>query len=301
MNYFEPRLSLTNNNRPPQPILPRRFGIGKNKSKHGKPLRTIAVTSGKGGVGKTNFVVNIAIELAATGKAVTVLDADLALANADILLGLTPTYNIGHVLQGERKLHEVIIEPRQGLKFIPAGSGLEELAMLSTKKHDQLIKELTELEEESDFLLIDTAAGISHNVINMLCAASEVVIVTVPEPTAVVDAYATIKVLNKVAPFKSISMVINNSSSVSDAEAVFNQIKKVSAQFLKQDLSLLGTIPRDNVLVDAICNQVPMVEFAPHMPASLSFKRIAKQLVDNQQPETTENVIPFWGSLLKKS
>ncbi|MEJ7713714.1 MAG: P-loop NTPase [Pyrinomonadaceae bacterium] len=183
--------------------------------------RTIAVTSGKGGVGKSNFAVNIALELAARGRRVSLLDADMALANADVLLGLNPQFHLGHVLSGQHSLEEVVLTVGHGMRLIPGGSGIEELANLSFEQHKRLIAELCAMEEESDFMIIDTAAGIAGNVLSVLRAATEVVIVTTPDPTAVVDAYATIKVLHQHSPHKPISVVVNNVVGVGDAEQVF--------------------------------------------------------------------------------
>jgi len=243
-----------------------------------RPTRTIAITGGKGGVGKSNVAVNLALELAGAGWRVTLLDADLALANADVLLGINPQYHLGHVLKGERTLAEVIVETPHGVRLIPGGSGVEELATLSQAQQQRLIAELTAMEADSDFMIIDTAAGIGTNVTSVVRAASEVIIVTTPDPTAVVDAYATIKVLHRHSPTKPVWIVVNCVVGVGDAEQIFGQIHAASKRFLQHPLQHIGTIPRDAELADAVCRQVPVVDYAPQSPASRSFRLLAKQL-----------------------
>jgi flagellar biosynthesis protein FlhG len=178
---------------------------------------SIAIASGKGGVGKSNVAVNVSLELAGAGWRVTLLDADLALANADVLLGLNPSYHLGHVLNGERTLAEVIVETTEGVRLIPGGSGIEGLANLSMAQQRRFIAELSAMEDESDFLIIDTPAGIAHNVTSVLHAASAVIIVTTPDPTAVVDAYATLKVLHRTQPAKPVWLIINDVVGIGDA------------------------------------------------------------------------------------
>lgn len=260
---------------PPLHVAPQFAGLASFADKPG--ARAVAVTSGKGGVGKSNVAVNVAIELAALGRRVTLLDADLGLANADVLLGLNPQSHLGHVLAGKCTLQDIILEV-SGLRLIPGGSGVAELASLTQEQNVRLISELRALECESDFMIIDTAAGIAGNVTGVLKAAAEVVIVTTPDPTAVVDAYATIKVLNQHAPSKTVWVVVNDVVAIGDAERVFNQLRATAARFLNQDIRFLGTIPHDSELVDAVREQVPVVEYAPETAASRSLRLIARYL-----------------------
>ncbi len=241
-------------------------------------MRTLAVTSGKGGVGKSNVAVNVALEWAALGRRVSLLDADLALANADVLLGLNPQYHLGHVLQGQRSLREIVIEVAEGMRLIPGGSGVEELANLARAQHTRLIGELQALEAEADCMLIDTAAGIAENVTGVLHAADEVIIVTTPDPTAVVDAYAVIKVLHQHNPAKPLGVIVNDVVGIGDADRIFAQLQSAVTRFLGHKLTLLGTIPRDAQLAEAVRAQVPVVLYAPDAPASRSLRLIAKQL-----------------------
>jgi flagellar biosynthesis protein FlhG len=268
-----------------------------------KRMRTLAVTSGKGGVGKSNVAVNVALEMAALGQRVSLLDADLALANADVLLGLNPQYHLGHVLQGQRTLREVVIEVTERLWLIPGGSGVEELANLSRQQHTRLIADLQAFESEADCMIIDTAAGLAGNVTGVLRAADEVIIVTTPDPTALVDSYAVIKVVHQQAPTKPIWVVVNNVVGVGDAERIFAQLQMAATRFLDRRLKLLGTIPRDAELVEAVREQVPVVQYAPSTPASRAFRLIAKQLdhplvtaVPGSQLQ--QGPLSFWSTLV---
>ncbi|KAF0250137.1 MAG: ATPase involved in chromosome partitioning [bacterium] len=257
-------------------VMPKTINKGSEENKN--TSHVIAVTSGKGGVGKTNFVVNIALELGLQGFSVTLLDADLALGNADLLLGVTPTYNLGHVISGERRLKEIIYPVAPNVSLIPASSGLERLVKLSQAKRNRLVNDLKEIENNTNFILIDTPAGIGSNVISFLCAASDVVVVTMPEPTAIIDAYATIKVLHKYSPNKRVWVAVNNVTYVQEAEEVFEQLAKTAHCFLKHKIGYLGAIPRDPELLKAVKSQIPVVEYSPTVPSSRSFRIIAKRL-----------------------
>jgi flagellar biosynthesis protein FlhG len=261
--------------------------------------RSIAITSGKGGVGKSNVAVNVALELAKSGWRVSLLDADLALANADVLLGLTPKYHLGHVLSGERSLDEVIIETSSGMRLIPGGSGIEELANLSRGQQQRFIAELSAMESESDFLIIDTPAGIGHNVTSVMHASTAVMIVTTPDPTAVVDAYATLKVLHRESPAKPVWLVINDVVGIGDAEQTFAQIQAAAKRFLQHPIEHLGTIPRDPELAEAVRKQVPVLYHAPQSPASRSLRLIAKRLEEayRSSPKPAEKPASFWQQL----
>lgn len=264
-----------------------------------KHMRTLAITSGKGGVGKSNVAVNVALEWAALGRRVSLLDADLALANADVLLGLNPQYHLGHVLQGQRTLQEVIVEVAYGVRLIPGGSGVEELANLAGQQHARLIGELQELEAAADCMIIDTAAGIAENVTGVLHAADEVIIVTTPDPTAVVDAYAVIKVLHQHNPAKPLWIIVNDVVGIGDADRIFAQLQTAVTRFLGRKLTLLGTIPRDAQLAEAVREQVPVVLYAPDAPASRSLRLIAKQLENETSPGSKhqKNQPSFWAAL----
>jgi flagellar biosynthesis protein FlhG len=256
----------------------------EHETAHQPRTRTLAVTSGKGGVGKSNVAVNVAIELAALGQRVSLLDADLALANADVLLGLNPQYHLGHVLSGQRTLDEVVIEVDLGLRLIPGGSGIEELANLSQAQNGRLMAQLHALEAEADCMIIDTASGIAENVMGVLRAADEVIVVTTPDPTSVVDAYAMIKVLHQQSPTKPIWIIVNDVVGVGDADRIFAQLQAATTRFLDRKLAFLGTIPRDAELAEAVREQTPVVKYAPNAPASRALRLIAKQLNHHSAP-----------------
>jgi flagellar biosynthesis protein FlhG len=264
--------------------------------------RTIAVTSGKGGVGKSNVAVNVTLELAAIGHQVTLLDADLALANADVLLGLHPQFHLGHVLAGQRALSEVVVAVSGRVRLIPGGSGIEQLANLSREQHTRLVAELRAMERDSDYMIIDTAAGIAANVTGVLRAASEVIVVTTPDPTAVVDAYATIKVLHQHSPEKTIWVIVNDVVGIGDADQVFAQLRGAAKRFLNHPIELLGTIPRDAELAEAVREQTPVIEYAPETPASRALRLIAKYLDQGQrlQPQSDAPGRSFWDSLIQE-
>ncbi len=280
------------------------LSVGKSgaraRAREARP-HTLAVTSGKGGVGKSNVAVNIALELAALGDRVSLLDADLALANADVLLGLNPQYHLGHVLQGQRTLQEVVIEVSDGLRLIPGGSGIEDLANLTRGQHAHLMNELQALEAEADCMIIDTAAGLAENVIGVLRAADEVIVVTTPDPTSVVDAYAMIKVLHQQKPTKPILVIINDVVGIGDAERIFAQLQTTVTRFLDHRLVHLGTIPRDAELAEAVREQIPVVQYAPDAPASRALRSIARQLKLHFSPWPTvpKGSYSFWSTLVE--
>ena len=262
-----------------------------------KLAQTIAVASGKGGVGKSNVAVNVALELAALGHRVTLLDADMALANADVLLGLTPKYHLGHVLTGQRTLQEVQIEVTEGLRLIPGGSGVAELANLSLDQQARLLTELRAIETDSDFMIIDTAAGIAGNVIGILKAVAEVIIVTTPDPTALVDAYATIKLMHQSCTDTPIRIVVNDVMEFGDADRVFKQLRTTTARFLNRDIDYLGAIPHDPELIEAVREQRPVVQYAPDTPASRALRLIARHLEINRTGRDRSKKASFWSVL----
>ena len=261
--------------------------------------RTIAITSGKGGVGKSNIAVNLALELAVRGHRVSLFDADCALANADVLLGLNPHYHLGHVISGQRTLEQVVIEAAHGLRLIPGGSGTEELANLSFEQHARLVNDLQALEQDSDFMIIDTAAGIAANVTGVLRAAMEVIIITTPDPTSVVDAYATIKVLLQHSPSKPIKVIVNDAVGISDADRIFAQLRAVTTRFLNHQIEHLGTIPCDPELGAAVREQIPVIEYAPDAPSSRALRLIARRLEKTQPGQLPAEKLgsSFWCAL----
>jgi flagellar biosynthesis protein FlhG len=260
--------------------------------------RSIAVTGGKGGVGKSNLSVNLSLELGSLGNKVGLLDADFALANADLLCGVSPNFHLGHVIAGTKELDEIVISLAESVELIPGGSGVEDLASFSLTDEPHVFEKVKKMDENLDYLIIDTAAGIGENVAGILAAASEVVVVVTPDPTSIVDAYATIKVVLRRSPKKPISVVVNNIIGIGDAEQVYQSINAAVHGFLDHHLNFLGMIPHDSQVQEAIRKQVPVVRFASGSPASRAIRLIAKQLhgQDRNNPGFPR-IKSFWESL----
>ena len=246
--------------------------------------RVVAITSGKGGVGKTNFSSNLAITLAARGQRVILVDADLGLANVHVVLGIMPRYHLEHVMQGEKTLREVLYPGPGGIHIIGGGSGLTELANLDEHRRARFIQSLSELDALADVVLLDTGAGLSHNVLGFLCAVDEVIVVTTPEPTAITDAYATIKVLSQENVRAKQRLVINMAQSEAEAQAAAGRLQEIARRFLQRDLECLGYLPHDAAVSRAVRAQQPFTLFQPNAPAARAIAQIAARLGYEQQP-----------------
>jgi flagellar biosynthesis protein FlhG len=245
-----------------------------------EPVRVVAVTSGKGGVGKTNVSVNLAMAWAQLGKQVMLFDADLGLANVDVLLGLQPECNLGHVLSGERTLEEIIVEGPRGLKIVPASSGVRHMLDLEPMAHAGLIRAFSELTHRVDVLLVDTAAGISDGVTSYVCAAQEAIVVVCDEPASITDAYAMIKVLNRDHGQKRFRVLANMARSVREGYELFNKIARACDKFLDVSLDFMGSVPYDETLRLAVQKQRAVIDAFPSSRAALAFKKLA-QKADN--------------------
>jgi flagellar biosynthesis protein FlhG len=239
---------------------------------------TLAITSGKGGVGKTNVVVNLAVALARLRHRVVVLDADFGLGNVDVLLGLAPASHLGHVLSGDKSMREVIVDGPEGIHIIPASSGLRALTTLTEAHWSRLESGLRALALDYDFLLVDTAAGIADNVIDLLATTDRVLIVTSPEPTAVVDAYAVIKVLTANGVQTDLGVLVNDARDADEANTVFRQLQVAAERFLNRRVHSYGFVAHDPNVRDAVCLQQPVVFQHPQSPASLCFRMLATRV-----------------------
>jgi flagellar biosynthesis protein FlhG len=258
--------------------------------------KILAVTSGKGGVGKTNVVANLSVSLSELGKKVVVLDADFGLANIDVLLGLTPRYHLGHVLFGNKTLTEIMVQGPKGIRIIPASSGLQRMSELTLAQRNHLVQSFTNLDSETDYFIIDTAAGISRNVIHFLLSAQEVIVVSAPEPTAIVDAYAVIKIILAENPKKQIHVLINSVESYEDAHEVFCQINSVVKRFLNREVDYLGHIERDSHVPQAVRSQMVVTHRFPNAPASRCFRTLAQRIAQQDAARSSDGLI--WEKLL---
>ena len=269
----------------------------------GASPRVICITSGKGGVGKTNIVTNLAYALAKQGKKVLVLDADLNLANVDVLLGLTPRYNLHHVLLGEKSLTDILVEGPAGFKILPASSGIIELATLTESQKLYFMGEMETVGDKIDIMLVDTGAGINDNVVYFNLAAQERIIVLTPEPTSLTDAYALIKVLSSRHDIKRFRILVNNADSEKEALAVFRKLSVVSDRFLSSiSLDLVGYIPYDRNLPKAVRRQKLVSELFPNTEASRMFNTLSTQLIAEKPAQHSDgNIKFFWQGLLDLS
>lgn len=253
--------------------------------------QVIAVTSGKGGVGKTNLSVNIGQGLVAAGKEVILLDADLGLANADILLGTVPPYHLGHLLNGDRDILELVHRTTTRLQLIAGGSGLAGLADLGEIKLAQFLASLSKLDGMADFLIIDTGAGVGHAVQKFVLASDQVLVVTTPEPTAVADAYTVIKVLSGQRPGLPMRLIVNQAERLNEAAQVAERLILTAGGFLGQKVEHLGTVPRDPYVWQAVRQQVPFVVAYPGAPASRAVDAVVRRLLGEQEGDRAANPV----------
>ncbi len=258
------------------------------------PVRVITVTSGKGGVGKTNVSLNLAMALSALEKDVTILDADLGLGNIDVLLGLHPRYNLSHVLRGERELDEILVQGPGRLSVIPASSGVQEMAELAANQHAGLIRAFSELNHNIDVLLVDTAAGITDSVVSFSRAAQEVMVVVCDEPASITDAYALIKLLNREYGLFRFRILCNMVRSAQHGREVYDKISRVTDRFLDVALDYVGYVPDDESVVKAIRKQRSVIEAYPRSKASQAYGTLAEKVDKWPLPETAGGHLEFF-------
>ncbi|TMA80414.1 MAG: MinD/ParA family protein [Deltaproteobacteria bacterium] len=256
--------------------------------------RTIAVASGKGGVGKTNIVANLAIALRRRGQRVIVVDADLGLANLDTLLGVNPRATLRHVLHGECPLRDVLVEGPAGIQIVPAASGFEELTQLTNAQRLLLLEQVDSLDGAFDVLLLDTGAGISSNVLFFAAAAHETMVVVTPEPTALTDAYALVKVLSTRYAEQRFAVVVNMARGEFEARRTFTHLSRVAERFLHVSLRWAGWVPFDAEVPEAVRRQRAVVELAPHAPVSRAFERLAQCVVDGPESVPPKGGLQFF-------
>lgn len=264
-----------------------------------KGTRTISISSGKGGVGKTTVTVNMAYNLAKLGKRVLILDGDVSLANVDLFLKKTPEYTLQDFFEGHVELKDILVRYSKNIHILPGASGAIELARLDVYQKKMLIDAMSEFEGLYDYLLIDTASGISDEVLYLSSAAQEVMVVVLPDPASITDAYALMKLLNQRYKTKSFSIVTNQVLNEKESLALFHRINSVSAKFLNVHLNYVGFIPFDLTLRQANHKQEMIGDFAPQSHSHQSLKRIAEKIEGLPgNPEIQGGMQFFWNQVL---
>lgn len=266
--------------------------------------KIIAVTSGKGGVGKSNFAVNLGITLAHMKDPVTdkllnnrviVMDADLGLANVNVLLGVIPKHNLLHVMKGQKKMHDIITATDYGVDIIAGASGFSQLANLSDDDKKNFIDGLAHI-VDADYIIVDTSAGIADNVVSFVLAAHETVVITTPEPTAITDAYGIIKAIVVESDIPNIKLVVNRVRNAGEGARVSKKIIEIAGQFLNVKIDNIGYIYDDQLVGDAVRRQVPFVVLAPRSNVALCVNHIARRLMNIEIPEEDTG----WKKFFKK-
>lgn len=263
-------------------------------SKSIKPVKVIAVTGGKGGVGKSNVSVNLAVALSQLGHKVMLLDADLGLANVDIMLGLQAKKNLADVLNGECELQDIVIQGPYGLQIVPASSGTKNMAELSSIQHAGIIQAFSDIGQNLDFLIIDTAAGITDMVVNFVQAAQEVLAVVCDEPTSITDVYALMKVLNRDHKIVRFHVLANMVKTSQEGRELFATLSSVCNRFLDVTLDYLGSIPFDDNVRQSVKKRKALLDAFPRTPAAIAIKSLAKKVQQWPVPRDASGNIEFF-------
>ncbi len=269
----------------------------KKKNKDKKKSRVIAFTSGKGGVGKTNMVANIAYLLSTINKKVIVFDADLGLANIDILLGLKPKHTLIDVIKKGKKMKEIMIKVNDNFLVIPAGSGVEEIANMSEPVFSKIRDELNDIVKDTDILLIDTGAGISKKVTSFIRSSEEVVVITTPEPTSMADAYAVIKIASTNYKKENISIFVNMAKNREEADATYNNLNKICKKFLNKEFKQSGYALMDKNLPLAVKQQKAIAELYPNSSFTISMKKFINNMFKENIKVRENPIARFFASL----
>ena len=270
-----------------------------NQADTGQATTVYSVTSGKGGVGKTAVCANLAYNLASMGKRVLILDADLGLANIDVVFGLSPSYNLNHFFSGDYQLQDIMIDGPLGIKILPAGSGIQNFTRLDSNQKMRLLDGLDAMHNHFDYVLIDTEAGISENVTYFNTAAQEILVVTTPEPTAITDAYALMKLLSTQYHEKKFNLVVNQIRTENDALDVYRKLTMVANRYLDISIDYLGSVPEDRQMIDAIRKQKVISELIPGSKITTAFRQLASRICTEPSQATPKgNLQFFWKKLL---
>lgn len=259
-----------------------------------KMTQVLAVASGKGGVGKTNIAINLALALAERDKAVTLMDADLGLANIDVLLNLRPLRNLSHVIEGDCSLNDIIIDGPGGIRIIPAASGIKMMSQLNSAQHVGLIHAFDEIEKDTDYLIVDTAAGISDSVIRFCSAAQEILVVVCNDPASIADAYALIKTLNKEHRLQRFRIVVNKVKTEAEGCLLYERLCSVTEKYLDVVLSLFAVIPEDSCILQAVRKRQAYYLAYPHARAIKTFKKMAVLADTDKKSLTSTGRLTFF-------
>lgn len=245
-----------------------------------KDTRVVTVTSGKGGVGKSNFSLNFALSLQRLGRKVLVFDADIGMANIDVLMGMSSTYNLYHLLKQEKTIWDIVQVGPEGLHFIAGGSGFKDLLELTSEQLDRFASEIEKLHGQYDVILFDTGAGLSKETVKFITAAHETIVVTTPEPTSITDAYALIKMVKAMNVEVQFKLIVNRASDTREGKQTAEKISLVAKRFLQTDLPSLGIVPDDPNVSKAVKRQIPFTIAYPASDAASAIERIAKQYLE---------------------
>jgi len=259
-----------------------------------RPIQTISIAGGKGGVGKSNVAVNLAAAMGSEGKSILLMDGDFELGNIDTLLNLRPSHNLLHVVGGERRLDEILIKGPNGVSVIPNAAGVMEMARLSQIQHTDLIRLFSDLGSDADTLLIDNATGLSESVLSFSRAAREVIVVVSDEPTSIQDAFATIRVLNESCHVRRFRIVANKTESSSHGLDLYAALTRHADRHLDVLLDFCGSIPFDPQLKQAVCQQRTVVEAFPRSPSAMAFRKLSSRISRWPRPDTPCGRIEFF-------
>lgn len=261
--------------------------------------KIISITSGKGGVGKSNFVANVALAISSLGKSVLIFDADLSLGNVDVLYGVRPKYNLNHYLNGEKTFEEILVEGPKNVKIVPASSGVQEMSNLNDNDKNRLLYKLKRMKSQYDVILIDTASGMGNNVMSFLLASPNIMVITTSDPTAITDAYAMIKIVSKENPNSNLKIVVNMVDDEKDAKEVVNKLNTVAQKFLNYPVKFGGYVLNDDKLKKAVKNQRPVYLKYPNASSVRCFKDIARRMVEEKVGKKDKSKWNFFEKALK--
>jgi len=271
-------------------------GAASADSREEKKTRIITISSGKGGVGKTNLSVNMALAFARIGRKVVVMDADLGLANINVMFNLIPKYNLYHVIKKQKTIQEILVETEYGISIVAGASGFSQIANMGRKERQDFIEDMNGL-SFADIILIDTGAGVSSNVLDFIAAADDAIIVTTPEPTAITDAYSIIKII--ATEYKSIDMelklVVNRARGAAEAKNVADRMTNITGQFLNMKMDYLGFVYEDQAVVNAVRHQKPFMVVDPKCKASICVQHLVSRM-DKSQPVESAGI----GAMFRK-